>query len=398
MIIALDQAIPYWEDAFSEFGEIRPFPARDLKPENIRGAEALIVRTVTPVNASLLDGSRVRFVAAASAGTDHIDQDYLNRRGISFCYAAGCNADAASEYVIAALQAIAFRKKWNLKGKSLAVIGVGNVGSRVVKKTRALGMEVLLCDPPLRDLTGDSRYLDLDGVLEADILSFHVPLVSEGPYPTRHMIDRNVLARLSSGQFLINCARGAVLNNRDLKSALMERELGGAVLDVWEGEPRIDYDLLDLVDIGTPHIAGSGLDGKIGATEMVRKGLSGYCGIQPRANMPSPYPKPRMIRPERGSSGQAAISSVIRQVYDIVGDDVKLRALKRMGTERAAESFQRLRSEYRLRPEFRHFAVDLTQHGNLAEAFSALGFKLKFRIGEGVELEPSPRENDPSDG
>jgi erythronate-4-phosphate dehydrogenase len=385
MIIALDQAIPYWEDAFSEIGDIRPFPAKELKPENIREVDALIVRTVTPVNASLLDGSSVRFVAAASAGIDHIDQDYLNRHGIHFCSAAGCNADAASEYVITALHAIASREKWDLRGKSLAVIGVGSVGSRVVKKACALGMEVLLCDPPLGELTGDPDYLRFDDVLGADILSFHVPLVSGGPYPTCHMIDGDVLDRLSHRQFLINCARGAVVDTQELKAALLDRRIGGAVLDVWEGEPQIDYGLLELVHIGTPHIAGSGLEGKIKATEMVQEGLYRFLGVQnSRGNMESLYPKPRLIHPlQEARSDQAVISSVLQQAYDILEDDAKLRALKRMGANRAAENFHRLRSEYQLRAEFRHFVVDLTKrHSDLAETFAALGFKLKLITGK----------------
>ncbi len=386
MIIALDHAIPYWEDAFSEIGDIRPFPAKELKPENIRGVDALIVRTVTPVNASLLDGSSVRFVAAASAGIDHIDQDYLNKHGIYFCHAAGCNADAASEYVITSLHVIASRKKWELRGKSLAVIGVGNVGSRVTKKARTMGMEVLLCDPPLRDLTGDPDYLSFDDVLDADILSFHVPLVSSGPYPTRHMINGDVLDRLSPRQFLINCARGAVMDTQELKAALLDRRIGGAVLDVWEGEPQIDYGLLELVDIGTPHIAGSGLEGKIKASEMIQEGLYRFLGVQnrDRGNMDSFYPKPRVIYPpEVAPSDQAVISSVLQQAYDILEDDAKLRALKRMEAEHAAESFHRLRSEYRLRAEFRHFVVDLTErHSDLAETFAALGFLTKTQNGE----------------
>ncbi len=401
MIIALDQAIPYWEDAFSEIGDIRPFQAKELKPENIREVDALIVRTVTPVNASLLDGSSVRFVAAASAGIDHIDQDYLNKHGIHFCFAAGCNADAASEYVITALHTIASRKKWDLRGKSLAVIGVGNVGSRVVKKASALGMEVLLCDPPLGDLTGNPDYLSFDDVLGADILSFHVPLASSGPYPTWHMIDGEVLDRLSSRQFLINCARGAIVDTHELKTALHDRKVGGAVLDVWEGEPQIDYDLLELVDIGTPHIAGSGLEGKIKATEMVQEGLYRFLGVQKKKNqikdrdmgvpnsrnrnsMESLYPRPRLIRPpQEASSNQAVISSVLQQAYDILKDDAKLRALKRMEAKRAADNFQRLRSEYQLRAEFRHFVVDLTKrHSDLAETFVALGFKLKPKTGK----------------
>jgi erythronate-4-phosphate dehydrogenase len=299
MIIALDEAIPFWKEAFSNLGELCPFSGRSLKPEEIRHADALIVRSVTPVDVSLLEGSPVQFVASATAGVNHIDQEYLKARGIYFCYAPGCNADSVSEYIITALYATASRRQWNLPKKSLAVIGVGNVGFRVAKKTRALGMKVLLCDPPLRDSTGDPQYLSFDDVLGADILTFHVPLVSEGPYPTWHMLDRKTLDRLLPTQFLLNSARGAVFDNRELKSALQDGRIEGAVLDVWEGEPRIDYALLDSVDIGTPHIAGGGLDGKIRAVEMAREGLCRFFAIQSPWNTDSLCAPPRLIRPER---------------------------------------------------------------------------------------------------
>jgi erythronate-4-phosphate dehydrogenase len=377
MIIALDQAIPFWKEAFSELGEIRLFPGRDLKPDEIRDADALIVRTVTPVNAALLEGSSVRFVAAASAGIDHIDQDYLKRRGIHFSYAAGCNADSVSEYIITALHVIACRRKWTLKDKSLAVIGVGNVGSRVAKKARALGMEVLLCDPPLRDATGDSQYQSLDRVLGADILSFHVPLTLEGPYPTWHMLDRNALKRLSPTQFVINSARGAVFDNGELKYALHDRRIEGAILDVWEGEPSIDYFLLELTDIGTPHIAGSSLDSKIRATEMARTELCRFLGIQSSIDLDAAYPKPRLLRAEPKAAGQEAVLSVLVQAYDISKDDAGLRAMGSLTAERAAEGFGRLRSDYAFRPEFCHFMVDLGErNGDLAETFASLGFKV----------------------
>jgi erythronate-4-phosphate dehydrogenase len=378
MIIALDRAIPYWEDAFSDLGEIWPLWESDMKPENVRDADALIVRSITPINSSLLDASSVRFVASASAGTDHVDQDYLKKHGIHFSYAAGCNAEAVSEYIIIALLVIAIRRGWELKSKSLAVIGVGHVGSRVVTKARALGMEVLLCDPPLRDLTGDSKYQSLDNVLGADILSFHVPLVCGEPYPTWHMLDSNTLDRLSPSQFVVNSARGPIVDNLELKLALRERRIAGAILDVWEGEPRIDYSLLDLVDIGTPHIAGSGLDGKIRATEMAHDELCGFLGIRCSMNTETFYPKPRLILPERRPTEQEAILSVLLQAFDITKDDAKLRALKFIPAEPAAEGFARLRSHYSLRPEFRHFIVDLTErYGNLAKTFAALGFELR---------------------
>ncbi len=378
MIIAVDEAIPDWEEAFSELGEIRPYSAKGLKPADIRDADVLVVRTVTSVNASLLEGSSVRFVAAASAGTDHIDQAYLQARGIHFSYAAGCNANSVSEYIVTALHIIASRKGWILKDKSLAVVGVGNVGSRVAQKARALGMKVLLCDPPLRDSTGDAQYQLLDDVLGADILSFHVPLIFKGPYPTWHMVNRRFLDCLSPRQFLINSSRGTVFDSPEVKAALRECRIEGAVLDVWEEEPRIDYSLLELADIGTPHIAGNALDGKIRATEMTRKALCDFLERPPAQPMDPVYPDARVLHPAPETVPQESVLSVLLQAFDIRKDDADLRALESAPPEKAAESFERLRTRHPLRPEFRHFIVDLDKtHINLAEVFAALGFEIR---------------------
>jgi erythronate-4-phosphate dehydrogenase len=375
MIIALDRAMPYWEEAFSELGEIRLFSGRDLKPEAIRDADALIARSVTPVRAPLLDNSSVRFVAAACAGIDHIDLAYLKKRGVTFAYAAGCNANSVSEYIVTALHVIAARRGWELKSKSLAVIGVGNVGSHVARKARALGMEVLLCDPPLRDRTGDAQYQSFDDAVKADILSFHVPLTREGPYPTWHMLNRRILDRLSPGQFLINSSRGAVFDNRELKCALQDGKIAGAVLDVWEGEPRIDYSLLELVDIGTPHLAGTTLDGKIKATEMVRDEFCRFYGLKPSKSMSELYPGPQKVHPANGKADQFMILSVLQQIYDIVQNDAELRALGSLPQDRAAEDFEHLRTSQVLRPEFPHFVVEIEERQkDLADIFMGLGF------------------------
>jgi erythronate-4-phosphate dehydrogenase len=378
MIIAVDQDIPYWEEAFSVFGQIRPFSGRDLKPGNIREVDALVVRTVTPVNASLLDGSAVRFVATASAGVDHIDQEYLKKRDIYFSSAAGSNADSVSEYIITALHIIASRRSWQLKEKSIAVIGVGNVGSRVAKKARVLGMDVRLCDPPLRDSTGDTCYLPLDTVLEADILSLHVPLSFDGPYPTWHMLNSIAFDRLLPEQFILNSSRGEVFESSALKNALRQNRLSGAVLDVWEEEPAIDYSLLELVDIGTPHIAGSSLDGKIRATQMVCDALSKFSGIQCLRIPESVYPEPRLLHPAIGTTGQDAIASVLLQAFELLKKDSGLRALGLAAPEKAAAGFDRLRTQRPLRLEFRHFIVALDKiHIDLAETFRALGFEIR---------------------
>jgi erythronate-4-phosphate dehydrogenase len=377
MIIAVDRAILGWEEAFSDLGETRPYSAKELKPADIRDADILVVRTVTPVNASLLKGSSVRLVAAASAGTDHIDQEYLKDCRIHFSYAAGCNANSVSEYISTALHIVASRKGWTLKDKSIAVVGVGNVGTRVAEKARALGMRVLLCDPPLRNSTGDLQYKLLEDVLDADILSFHVPLAAGGPYPTWHMVDDRLLDRLSPSQFLINSSRGAVVDSREIKAALRDRRIEGAIIDVWEEEPRIDYSLLELVDIGTPHIAGNAMDGKIRATEMTREALCRYLKLFTARQMNPAYPKDRVLRPASGTDSQEAVLSVLLQAFDIRKDDADLRTLKDTPREKAADSFELLRTRKPLRPEFRHFIVDLDKrHIHLAEVFVALGFQI----------------------
>ena len=378
MIIATDEALPYWESAFAGLGEIRLFNGRSLCAKEIRGADALVVRSVTNVNASLLEGSSVRFVATASAGMDNLDKDYLQRSGTHFCNSAGCNAEAVAEYVLTTLHIIAARRKWDLKNKSLAIIGVGNVGSRVERKARAHGMKVLLCDPLLRNSSGDPRFRDFDEVMSADILTFHVPLVAEGPYPTWHMIDRRALERLSSTQFLVNTSRGSVFDNVALKTVLADEKISGTVLDVWEGEPAIDYELLKLVDIGTPHIAGFGIDGKIRATEMAREELCRFFQIQSPWDTGPLLPEPVVIHPEKGSMGPEAVLSVLLQAFRVLDHDLKLRDAGSVDAKRLAEAFDTMRNRQPLRHEFRHYIVRLSGQNTVLEAdFRALGFKVE---------------------
>ncbi len=378
MIIAVDKEIPYGMEAFSQLGRVRLFSGRNLKNQDLQDVDVLIVRTVTPVNALLLNGTSVRFVGAASAGIDHVDQNYLRSQGIHFHYAAGCNADSVSEYIATLLHIIASRKGWDLRRKSIGVIGVGNVGSRVARKARELGMQVFLCDPPLREATGDARYQSLDEVINADILTFHVPLNPDGPYPTTHLLNRELLNRLSPEQFVINSSRGAVFDGQELKTALQRGKISGAALDVWEDEPIVDYSLLELLDIGTPHIAGGALDGKIRATEMIREGLSKFAGIQSTGLSEDVYPEGAAIHPETGKTGQEAVRSALIQAYKILDVDARLRAFASCTQEQALNGFERLRTEKPLRLEFRHFVIELeAAQKDLANIFRALGFQTR---------------------
>jgi len=384
MILAVDDAIPYWREAFVGLGDIRPFSGRNLRPADVRDADALVVRSVTRVDASLLDGSSVRFVGSATIGLDHFDESYLQSRGIRYTNAAGSNANSVAEYVTAALLVVAARKGWDLSRKSIGIIGVGNVGSRVERKVRALGMQVALCDPPLRESTGDTKYKFLEDVIDADILTLHVPLTKSGPYTTFHMIDDQLLGRLSPQQFLLNSARGAVVDCPALRGALSAGALDGAVLDVWEGEPQIDYTLLDLAEIGSPHIAGYSLDGKVRGTEMIFEELCRFFDIPVSWDTRDLYPAPVYLRPPAGSRGQETLRSAVVQAYDILRDDANLRALRALPREEARSAFDRLRNDYDLRPEFRHYMVELNPEQTcLTGTLQALGFQTVDLVSEG---------------
>ncbi len=375
MIIAVDEKIPYWEQAFPPAGEVRLFSARKVRPADLGDAEAMVVRSVTRVDAALLEGTRIRFVGTATIGMDHLDGNYLKQRGIYFTNAAGSNANAVAEHVVAALLLTARRRQWNLARKSLAVIGVGHVGSKVVQKAACLGMSTALCDPPLRESTGDKKYLLLKDVLDADVLTLHVPLTKEAPYPTWHMFDETVLGRLTPRQFLMNTSRGAVIDNRALRNTLRGNGIEGAALDVWEGEPRIDYELLRMTDLGSAHIAGYSLDGKVRGTAMILEELCRFFGIPCTWDTAGIFPPVARLAPTPGTSGIDAICSVVQQAFDILVPDANLRALERLAPDVAASAFDRLRNDYPLRPEFRHFVVELDgKNKDLAVPLSGLGF------------------------
>jgi erythronate-4-phosphate dehydrogenase len=240
MKIVADENIPLVKQAFGSFGEVETMPGRKIGPEAVRDAEALLVRSITRVDAALLSGSRVRFVGTATIGVDHVDRDWLKREGIGFASAPGSNAESVAEYVVAALLVLAERMNTSPAGKSLGVIGVGNVGSRVARNARALGMRVLLNDPPLKRATGDARYLTLEETLQADIVSLHVPLTREGLDRTWHLADEDFFRRMRPGSVFINTSRGAVAVCEGWMKAL-GKTLSAAVLDVWEHEPGIDF-------------------------------------------------------------------------------------------------------------------------------------------------------------
>lgn len=358
MRILADPNIPFVREAFGPHGQVVLVPGRQMTAETVRDADALLVRSVTPVNESLLAGSRVQFVGTATIGTDHVDERYLAARGIGFASAAGSNANSVAEYVVVALLELAHRYKFRLRDKTLGVVGVGNVGSRVVRYARALGMRVLENDPPRQAAEQLPDFVSLDRVLaEADIVTVHVPLLET----TRHMFCRDNLERF----ILINTARGAVVDNRALLKAIDANRVGGAVLDVWENEPNILAELLDVVDLGTPHIAGYSLDGKANGTRMIYEAFCRQFGL-PATWRPSLPAGPRIeASVGSGEDEEDLLRRLLRQVYDICADDAALRA--------NVGGFDKLRAEYRVRREFH--TVELVGK-RLPAVLGALGFRV----------------------
>jgi len=380
MLIVADAKNSIVNAAFSRLGELRVLPTPEITSRTLRDADVVIVRSETPVNASLLEGTAVRFVGTATIGTDHVDQAYLSARGTAFAHAPGSNANSVAEYLMAGLLVLSERLARPLEGMSIAIVGVGNVGSKVEAMARALGMHVLLNDPPLARATGDPRYRSLEEVLDADLVTLHVPLTSEGPDATVHLFDASRIARMKPGAVLVNTSRGAVTETAALGKALARGHLQGAILDVWEREPTIDWELFARSSIGTPHIAGYSLDGKIRAAQMLFESIRTHFDIS--AEWPDDLRLPGSDHPTillRGAERprQERMHEAVRLCYDILQDHASMEAVSRRALGERPVGFRALRAGYRVRREF--FASTVSFEGSddiLAGQLRALGFHL----------------------
>lgn len=270
MNIYIDENIPYAKDFFSDYGNLTFFSGRDVTAEQLKDADVLLVRSITQVNENLLHlNNRLQFVGTATIGTDHIDQNYLKSRNVSFSSAPGCNKISVAEYILSSLLVLVEKMQFQLKDKTVAIVGAGNTGTAVYQRLNALGVKCKLYDPPLES-AGDTRdFCSFSDVLEADIITLHVPKIESGPNPTVHMFNESVLCKLNKQQILLNASRGDIIDNDALISLGNASLLPVLVLDVWENEPNINKQLLEFTEIATPHIAGYSLDGKVRGTEML---------------------------------------------------------------------------------------------------------------------------------
>ncbi len=380
MKIVADIDLPWFNSMFGDRARVLRLKGTSITAETVSDADAIIVRSVTRVDERLLAGSRVQFVGTATIGTDHVDTGWLAGRGIAFASAPGCNANAVSEYLAAALLELSARFAFALKGATLGVIGAGNVGSRVASKAAALGMNVLLNDPPLSRSTGSPRYLPIETLLSCDIVTLHVPLTATGRDPTRHFFDHNRIGDMKRGAILINTSRGAVIDTPALCAALAGGHLRGAVVDVWEGEPSVDPELLSLATIATAHIAGYSADAKAAASLMMYDAFCAHFGWEggrvPGDGLPPPEHPLIGAGPATGES-ESTLRRIVRTAYPVLRDDAALREVAALPPGDRAAHFVRLRNEYPLRREFPATSVARAASPSFpALELAGLGFRL----------------------
>ena len=366
MRLVIDSQIPFMKGHAEQLGEVIYKPGAEIDAATVREADALIVRTRTCCDRKLLENSKVKFIASATIGFDHIDTAYLEEKGIAWTNCPGCNANSVAQYVETALLQLAFHG-WQGEGsvptpvsapfsvkklserffadKCLAVVGVGHVGSRVVRMAQRLGFgEILLCDPPREEAEGSGDFVSLEEVTRrADVITFHTPLTRKPTaHPTFHLADTAFFEKLRRRPVLINSSRGEVVETEALKDALRHELLSAAVIDTWENEPHVDRELLQKVFIATPHIAGYSADGKANGTRMALSATARFFGLDEKAFgliAPPSLPKNYAYFPE-GEGHQ--VSEALRR-YDPAADHLRLL--------HQPELFEKWRGNYPLRRE-----------------------------------------------
>ena len=371
--IIADDKIPFLKGVLEPYADITYLPGKHINNEHLRDCNALLTRSRTKCTEDLLKGTKVRFVGTATIGFDHIDTRYCESNNIIWTNAPGCNSSSVQQYIAAALLKLSIDFKFRLRDKTIGIIGVGNVGKKIEMLANMLGMKVLLNDPPRVRKEGVKHFVDLDTILkESDILTLHVPLNYVGEDKTYHMIDDKSIRNMKKGVWLINTSRGEVVLTSALKKALRYIRFRGCVLDVWENEPDIDFELLDKAFLATPHIAGYSTDGKANGTAIIINALSSVFDLSLKNWFPEIIPQPHS--PEitidaKNKDPEDLIREAVFHSYNIIEDDTNLRF--------SPSDFERLRGDYPVRREFTSFTIKLIGGSKkVQQMLQELGFRI----------------------
>jgi erythronate-4-phosphate dehydrogenase len=369
MKIIADDKIPFLKGVMEPYADIIYLPGAGITAADVHDADAIFTRTRTKCDASLLDGSRVKLIATATIGFDHIDTDYCDAAGIRWVNAPGCNSGSVKQYVTAAIVTWVKEKSLKLHDLTVGVVGVGNVGGKVAAAAEALGMRVLLNDPPRA--VKEPGFVALDALLaESDIVTCHTPLTMDGVYGTYHLASDDFFGKMKPGALFINTSRGAVADTAALKRALRNPY----ILDVWEGEPTPDGGLLRNAFIGTPHIAGYSADGKAGGTAACIREFCSYFSLD---ILPGWYP-PHIPEPPMplvfaidgmNKSREQLFFEAVTHTYPVWEDSNRLK--------NSPDTFEQQRGGYRIRREFENFTILPRSVGDDAlHALRTVGFRI----------------------
>lgn len=374
MKIVIDDKIPFIRDTFEPYADVIYCKGSLIDKDLVSDADALIVRTRTKCNKTLLSGSKVKIVATATIGFDHIDTAWCEDNGIKWVNAPGCNSGSVMQYITASLFFLASKHSLDLRSLTLGVVGVGNVGTKVVAAAKAIGMKVLQNDPPRKRKEGLNSFISLDKLLaQSDIVTFHVPYTKEGHDKTHYLINSENLFTMKEGSILINSSRGEVVDNTALLGALKKEYLSGAVLDVWEAEPNADKRLIERVDISTPHIAGYSVDGKANGTIKAVHEVAAVLGLPLTEWVPLSLPQPANpvidLTPFIKSCTAVELTNLaVKTTYPIAKDNSEFK--------KNPEMFESLRDNYWKRREFGSYTV-VVDDDESRQILTKLGFKVK---------------------
>jgi erythronate-4-phosphate dehydrogenase len=344
-------------------------PARGL-PAEVDQADAMLIRTVIPINKQTLPNipSQLQFIGTGSSGTDHVDKQHLENHDVYFADAAGCNARSVAEYIGTSLLIWAETRSKQLSELSMGVVGIGNVGKKVVEVLNKLGLETVAYDPPRKERESDFTSSSLEEVLDCDILTFHTPLNQNGEFPTFHWLDQQ---KLSGNAFhlVVNSARGGVVDEKALHAAMKKGTVRDAIIDTWEDEPEIHLDTAGAVFLKTPHIAGYSVQAKENASKFVANKLIDFFEL----DYPADTHEKGKITFDKTPSQFDTLSSLLTDLHPIKKYENKLETIIRENPEKRGELFNKLRAEFPLRQQFTHTKLPAAYFKRFPE-LKALGF------------------------
>lgn len=359
MKVVIDKNIPYINGVLEPFFDVCYLQGDMITSTDIADASALLVRTRTKCNAKFIAGSKLEFIGSATIGSDHVDTTFCNTNAIEFVNAPGCNAAGVQQWVLSTIITWANTHKINLKGLTVGVVGVGNVGTKVAKSAKALGLNLLCCDPPRKRTENLSQFVDIKTIMKnSDIVTFHVPLIRYGDNTTFHLINEQLLSICKPNVLLLNSSRGEVANTADILDFAVKNPLASLAFDVWENEPNISVDLLNRSFIATTHIAGYSVEGKVNGTRAVVNALSKHFGLPLHAWKPNPNPlENKLMLPI-----DVSVVDAITSTYQVKQDDIRNIHL----------DFENYRNSYNYRHDFSGYKI--APNSKYADELISLGF------------------------